>query len=225
MHAPYSFWRLADGDLPAVGALLLEGGADIQARNEYDPVPLHNAAKSNNGSVLAVLLLDRGSDTETLDEFGGTSLHFSAWSKEEPIFQNFVLTVEWKSNPETTLATRPGIFLLNRKKREWLLSCWTEARAQWLKATRVKHRVNLLTTVKNSPGHLSLSGFAVPGCTALKSFTFQMMPLNPEISIGENRNSPANIQHPIRKLTAEARRQFQRRETGEKNRYRRSKPR
>jgi ankyrin repeat protein len=46
-------------DLDAIAALLLEGGADIEAQNNKGKTPLHAVASAGSAAVLQ-LLVDRG---------------------------------------------------------------------------------------------------------------------------------------------------------------------
>ena len=71
-------------DEPEVVALLLKGGADIEARNEEGATPLHVAAGGNKLEVVA-LLLDRGADVEVRSATGHTPLHFAAESNKPEV--------------------------------------------------------------------------------------------------------------------------------------------
>ena len=63
------------GDIPAL-TVLLEGGADIEQRNEQDDTALHTAA--GKGHVEAVkLLLSRGADIHSRGQIGNTPLHWA----------------------------------------------------------------------------------------------------------------------------------------------------
>ena len=64
-------------DEAKVVASFLDGGADIEARNEKGRTPLQVAAVNSKPEVVA-LLLDRGADTEVRTEDGKTSLHIAA---------------------------------------------------------------------------------------------------------------------------------------------------
>ena len=61
---------------PEVVALLLDRGADVEARNEIGSTPLHFAAVRNKPEAIA-LLLDGGADIDARDEYGGVPLHFA----------------------------------------------------------------------------------------------------------------------------------------------------
>ena len=59
--------------------LLLDRGADKDARELYQWTPLHYAAK-NDSQAVAELLLDRGAKIEARDKDQQTPLHFAAYS-------------------------------------------------------------------------------------------------------------------------------------------------
>ena len=61
-----------------VATLLIEQGADIEAKDKNDRTPLHVAAESNSLDV-ATLLIDLGADIEANNEHGETPLHLAAW--------------------------------------------------------------------------------------------------------------------------------------------------
>ena len=67
----------AENDEAKVVASLLDGGADIEARNKKGATPLDVAAAYNKPEVVA-LLLDRGANIEARTKEGVTSLHFAA---------------------------------------------------------------------------------------------------------------------------------------------------
>ncbi len=83
----YDRWT-RDGEVPlylaarenafGVAALLIEKGADINAKNNYGYAPLHNAAW-RNGVEVAALLIEKGADINAKDSSGATPLHDAAW--------------------------------------------------------------------------------------------------------------------------------------------------
>ena len=83
--------------------LLIEGGADIEARTLKDTTPLMEAAYHGNAPA-ARLLLDAGAHTDTRDRIGWTPLHFAA--KNERGLD--VLTMLLAAAAENT-ADRPDI--------------------------------------------------------------------------------------------------------------------
>ena len=65
----------ADGEPEAV-TLLLDGGAEIEARNENGGTPLHVAVENNEPEVVA-LLLDRGAPPDALADGGFAPLYYA----------------------------------------------------------------------------------------------------------------------------------------------------
>ena len=61
---------------PALLALLLDAGADLEIRSVLnDSTPLHMAAGFNRDPAVAEFLLDRGADLEDINNSGATPLH------------------------------------------------------------------------------------------------------------------------------------------------------
>ncbi len=75
--------------------VLLDRGADIDARNDEDYTPLHSAAEAGKDEAVKVcrhtaspfteewpstqVLLDRGADVDAANAYGWTPLHLAAW--------------------------------------------------------------------------------------------------------------------------------------------------
>ena len=59
-------------------ALLIEKGADVNARGNYDMTPLMRAAQWSTDPEIIKLLLDKGADIEARDVFGETTLMHAA---------------------------------------------------------------------------------------------------------------------------------------------------
>ena len=70
----YAAW----GNASDAAALLVERGADVNAKSGNDTTPLHYAASGNALDAVA-LLLDRGADINAKNAQGGTLLHFAAY--------------------------------------------------------------------------------------------------------------------------------------------------
>jgi ankyrin repeat protein len=66
------------------GTPLLNRGAAIEVRDDYDKTPLHYAAYLGHEAIVK-LLLDRGADIEARDEDGQTPLHYAAHLSHEAI--------------------------------------------------------------------------------------------------------------------------------------------
>ncbi|OWT42519.1 Ankyrin repeat protein [Pochonia chlamydosporia 170] len=66
----------------AVVKLLLDKGADVEAKDEYGRTPLSLAAWNGHEAVVE-LLLDRGADVEAKDEYGRTPLSLAAKNGHE----------------------------------------------------------------------------------------------------------------------------------------------
>ena len=76
-------WAAAYTEKSSVIELLLDRGADINARDINSFTPLHRAARDNKGPAVIELLLDRGADISARGG-GGTPLHVAAAFNEEP---------------------------------------------------------------------------------------------------------------------------------------------
>ena len=70
------FAAIKRGDIAEVQHLLLDRGADVNARNQYDRAPLHVACYRGRVDIVQ-LLLDHGADVEARDEDGNTPLHWA----------------------------------------------------------------------------------------------------------------------------------------------------
>jgi ankyrin repeat protein len=67
----------AEDQRMAIALLLLDSGANIEAKNDWGATPLHEPAF--NGDIAQTrLMLDRGADTEAKSNWGGTALHGAA---------------------------------------------------------------------------------------------------------------------------------------------------
>ena len=91
----------ADGEPEAV-TLLLDGGADIEARNENGGTPLHVAVE-NNGPEVVALFLDRGADIEARSDAGHTPLHLATGHNELEVV---ALLLDRGANIEASPETR-----------------------------------------------------------------------------------------------------------------------
>ena len=77
MNASHREHLLLLGTWNEVFEMLLDAGADPNARTEHDWTPLHLAVEGTSSAAIAVLL-DAGADPEARDEDGRTPLHGAA---------------------------------------------------------------------------------------------------------------------------------------------------
>ena len=65
-------------------AVLIEAGANPNARIEYGSTPLHFAAVGNANSSVITALIEAGADPGARNEYGSTPLHGAALLNSEP---------------------------------------------------------------------------------------------------------------------------------------------
>ena len=97
-----------------VAELLLDHGADVNAKNDFGQTPLHYA-----DSEEAELLLDRGADVNAKDDIGQTPLHrvVEILYVEKQVIQNddtWTLRYEALENPDQVMVEAAVELLLNR---------------------------------------------------------------------------------------------------------------
>ena len=79
------FWAASDGH-EAVVQLLIDKGADIEAKDRYGRTPLSWAAEKGHEAVVQ-LLIDKGADIEAKNHYGRTSLFWAAENGQETVMQ------------------------------------------------------------------------------------------------------------------------------------------
>ena len=85
--------------------LLLDRGADIEARGAEGATPLHLAVRGIPQLSLIEFLLNRGADIQTKDADGSTSLHFAALREEQRLIEmllNRCAAIEARNNDRET---------------------------------------------------------------------------------------------------------------------------
>ena len=81
---------------PEIARLLLDHGAQVNAKNYQGEIPLHLVSRGeydspDEGVRVAKLLLERGTDMNAQDEFGWTPLHSASYSGRHEISQFLLL--------------------------------------------------------------------------------------------------------------------------------------
>ena len=70
---------------PTIVRLLLQAGADPNAKDEWGFTPLHFAAAFNDDPDIVSALVDAGANLNARDkEWGASPLHWAAWSNDNP---------------------------------------------------------------------------------------------------------------------------------------------
>jgi len=82
--------------LPEAVSVILNDGADPNARDKYGEAPLHKAARQGHDHVVA-LLLRNGADADAKDVFGLTPLHWAAMVGNEGITD---LLLDYGADPD-----------------------------------------------------------------------------------------------------------------------------
>ena len=72
-----------------IARLLLQNGADVNAKNNYGSTPLHWAAEQDNVDILH-LLVENGADLEAQDNYGWRALHYAAIHGISPFIQELI---------------------------------------------------------------------------------------------------------------------------------------
>ena len=92
---------------PEIARLLLDNGAQANAKNYHGEIPLHLVSRGeydspDEGVRVAKLLLERGTDINAQDEFGWTPLHSASYNGRHEISQ-FLLLLGAKMKLENCL--------------------------------------------------------------------------------------------------------------------------
>ena len=90
---------------PAVAALLLDRGAQIDARTTRDYTPLHGAARYNRLAVVS-LLVDHGADIKAGTHVGSRPLHYGV-GIGDPAVASLLMGLGADVNARSTTGTTP----------------------------------------------------------------------------------------------------------------------
>ena len=74
----------AEHDKVGLAKILLDRGADYEARDKLQQTPLHRAA-THNSRVVVELLLDRGAEIDARNKYQRTPLHYAAWNNSRAV--------------------------------------------------------------------------------------------------------------------------------------------
>ena len=88
----HHFIVLAHVDMRPSFHLLLEKGANVDAKDEGEDTPLHLASREGHEAVIA-LLLEKGTDVNVKDKGGLTPLHYASklWTRGS----RFIIVGKW----------------------------------------------------------------------------------------------------------------------------------
>jgi ankyrin repeat protein len=92
---------------PSVITLLLDHGANIEARDNENRTPLYMASRFNADPSVIRLLLDRGADIEARGINGGTPLHAAAALNFEPSVIELLLNYGSDVNAKDSIGITP----------------------------------------------------------------------------------------------------------------------
>jgi serine/threonine-protein phosphatase 6 regulatory ankyrin repeat subunit B len=79
----------ADNGHVEIVRLLLQNGAEVNARGVWDMTPLHEAACNGHIDILH-LLVENGANLEAQDNTGWRALHFAACNRRLPFIQELL---------------------------------------------------------------------------------------------------------------------------------------
>jgi ankyrin repeat protein len=102
--------RAVSGHFDNVVGILLEAGAVVNMKDDYNTLtPLHIAAEKGTVSI-AAKLIKYGGDVDAVDEAGKTPLYFAAYHGNEPVARLLVESGASIDNPKTTSGQTPFHF-------------------------------------------------------------------------------------------------------------------
>ena len=103
----------ARGFSERIDSILLEAGANVNAKNDFGVMPIHSAASSDEGVIILPLLIGAGADIDAQPNYGLTPLYIAS---KYDITKNIEILLAAGADPN--IATNKGETALHTAARK-----------------------------------------------------------------------------------------------------------